>query len=195
MILPFNVRTWIGDDTGMHRQPILNALERYAARYPEERELIERFTKFVRAEPRCFERDCWSGHVTGSAWLVDRSGSRVLLTHHRKLGRWLQLGGHSDGDPDSFAVAQREAREESGLDVQGIFDRIFDVDIHPIPARGREPEHAHFDARYALRVVGSETFIATDESHALEWVPIDQMREYTAEASMLRMAHKWLAGT
>jgi 8-oxo-dGTP pyrophosphatase MutT (NUDIX family) len=175
----------------MHRQPILNALERYAACHPHEHALVERFVTFVRAEPRCFERDCWSGHVTGSAWLVDRSGSRVLLTHHRKLGRWLQLGGHSDGDPDSLAVAQREAREESGLVVEPIFDHIFDVDIHPIPARGADPEHAHFDARYALRVVGNEAFVATDESHALEWVRIDRMDRYTSEPSMLRMAEKW----
>src|SRR5262245_2750695 len=168
MTLPFILPTWIGDHSGMHRRPILNALEHYAASHPQELALVERFVRFVRSEPRCFERDCWSGHVTGSAWLVDRSGSRVLLTHHRKLGRWLQLGGHSDGDPDSFAVAQREAREESGLIVEPVthaglrhgepvgepFGELFDVDIHPIPARGDEPEHAHFDARYALRVVG-----------------------------------------
>ena len=70
----------------------------------------------VRAgHPDCFERSCVPGHVTGSAWLVSHDRSRFLLTHHRKLGRWLQLGGHSDGDPDTAQVALREAREESGI--------------------------------------------------------------------------------
>jgi 8-oxo-dGTP pyrophosphatase MutT (NUDIX family) len=176
----------------MHRQPILSALDRYASHHPSERNVVARFVTFVESEPRCFERDSWRGHVTGSAWLVDRSGARVLLTHHRKLGRWLQLGGHSDGDPDSFAVARREATEESGLVVEPIGDDIFDVDIHPIPARGADPEHAHFDVRYALRVVGSEAFRASDESHALEWVSIPEIARYTDEPSMLRMADKWL---
>ena len=177
----------------MHRQPILSALNRYASTHPSERDVVTRFIAFVDSEPRCFERDSWRGHVTGSAWLVDGTGTRVLLTHHRKLGRWLQLGGHSDGDPDTFAVARREAAEESGLIVEPIDVEIFDVDIHAIPARGADPEHSHFDARYAFRVVGSEAFIASDESHALEWVPIARMSSFTSEQSMLRMARKWMA--
>jgi len=52
-----------------------------------------------------------SGHITASAWVVDRAGTMALLTHHRKLGRWLQLGGHADGDPDVRRVALREAME------------------------------------------------------------------------------------
>lgn len=175
----------------MHRGQILNALDRYLARYPNERNVVARFDAFVRGEPRCFERDCWTGHVTGSAWVVDGSGTRVLLTHHRKLGRWLQLGGHSDGNHDSLEVALREAVEESGLDVRPLSTALFDVDIHPIPARGAEPEHAHFDARYALQVVGPESFATSEESHALEWVPIDAIDHFTNEPSMVRMATKW----
>ena len=79
------------------------------------------------------------------------AGDRVLLAHHRKLGRWLQPGGHSDGDPDTLAVALREAREESGLDVQALDDAIFDLDLHRIPARDREPAHLHFDVRSPFR--------------------------------------------
>jgi 8-oxo-dGTP pyrophosphatase MutT (NUDIX family) len=195
MCSPFTLDIEWEDDSGMHRQPILNALRRYALRHPTERDVVARFVAFVESEPRCFERDCWRGHVTGSAWVVDGTGTRVLLTHHRKLGRWLQLGGHSDGDPDSFAVAMREAMEESGLVVTPITTEIFDVDIHPIPARGTDPEHAHYDARYAFRIVGSETFTKSDESHALEWVPITAIERYTDEPSMLRMARKMIDET
>ncbi len=91
----------------------------YLTRYPHERASIERFIALLAGEPRCFHRDCFMpGHVTGSAWLVNRGGDEVLLTHHLKLGGWFQLGGHADGDTDVLAVAQREGEEESGLAIR-----------------------------------------------------------------------------
>ena len=177
----------------MHRQRVRQLIDEYARRHPDEREAIDWFRGFVEAEARCFERDCWSGHVTGSAWVVDASGSRVLLTHHRKLDRWLQLGGHSDGDPDTLAVAQREAEEESGLVVVPVRESVFDLDVHEIPARRQDPAHHHFDLRFAFAVVGSEDFEVSAESHDLAWVPIARLAEFTDENSMLRMAGKWLA--
>jgi 8-oxo-dGTP pyrophosphatase MutT (NUDIX family) len=118
----------------------------------------------------------------------------VLLTHHRKLGRWLQLGGHSDGDPDTLGVAQTEASEESGLCVRPLSEAVFDLDVHEIPARKGDPAHWHFDVRFALQVTGSEDFRVSGESLDLAWVPIDRLGEYTDEASMLRMARKWPGG-
>ena len=78
-------------------------------------------------------------------------GDRVLLAHHRELKRWLQPGGHSDGDPDTLPVALREAREESGLDVRALDNAVFDIDVHGIPARGGEPAHLYFDVRFVER--------------------------------------------
>lgn len=176
----------------MHRQRVRQLIDEYAARHPAEAETIERFRDFVNGNTRCFERDCWAGHVTGSAWVVDAAGTSVLLTHHRKLDRWLQLGGHSDGDPDTFAVARREAEEESGLSVSPVWASVFDLDVHLIPARKADPAHHHFDLRFAFRVMGGESFQVSDESHDLAWVPIAGIRAYTAERSMLRMADKWL---
>ncbi len=174
----------------MHRQPILNALRDYLDRYPRESALVQRFRAFVEAEPRCFQRDCWTGHVTGAAWLLDEAGARALLTHHKKLDRWLQLGGHSDGDPDTLAVAIREAEEESGLTVQPIETHIFDLDVHEIPARGEDPAHYHFDVRYLLRATGSDAFTVSDESHELVWVADEELRRFSDEWSVLRMAEK-----
>jgi 8-oxo-dGTP pyrophosphatase MutT (NUDIX family) len=176
----------------MFRAELIRSLADYRARYPEESATIERFEAFVRSEPRCFERDCWSGHVTGSAWVVDAPGALVLLTHHRKLNRWLQLGGHCDGDVDPLRVACREAVEESGLVVTPLSATLFDIDIHSIPARGSDPMHLHFDARFVFRIVGSDRYRVSDESHALSWVPIDAIESLTVEPSMLRMARKWL---
>ena len=175
----------------MHRTDLLELLERYAQRFPEEQATTSRFLDCVRRNERCFERDLWEGHVTGSAWLVDGSGRRVLLTHHRKLRRWLQLGGHSDGNPWPLAVAMQEAREESGLDVVPLSREIFDLDIHEIPARKQDPAHLHYDVRFALQVVGDEDFRISPESLDLAWVPINELRRFTDEPSMLRMAAKW----
>jgi 8-oxo-dGTP pyrophosphatase MutT (NUDIX family) len=179
----------------MHAAGVIDLLAAYQARHPEEAATVARFDAFVRGEPRCFERDCWSGHVTGSAWLVDATGARVLLTHHKKLDRWLQLGGHSDGDDNPLRVAYREAEEESGLRVTPVSRELFDVDIHAIPARNADPAHYHFDLRFALRVFGDEGFSVSSESRALAWVTIDELARYTSEPSMLRMARKWHAST
>jgi 8-oxo-dGTP pyrophosphatase MutT (NUDIX family) len=176
----------------MHRQPLIDQLADYAARHPDEADTVGRFMDFVKAEPLCFERSLASGHVTGSAWIVNPDGAHVLLTHHAKLDRWLQLGGHADGDPDVLAVALKEAREESGLhEFEPVGEGIFDLDIHPIPARKGDPEHLHYDVRYVLRATGNTDYIVSNESHDLRWVPLAGVAELTAEESMRRMVRKW----
>jgi 8-oxo-dGTP pyrophosphatase MutT (NUDIX family) len=175
----------------MHRAPLLRLLAEYAARHPDESDCVGRYTDFVSAHPDCFERSLAIGHVTGAAWILDRSGTRVLLTHHRKLNRWLQPGGHADGDPDVLATASREALEETGL--TGLVpdaETLFDLDVHPIPARGDIPEHLHYDARFLFRATGSEDFTVSEESHDLAWVPLGKLEDFTTEESILRLARK-----
>ena len=167
-------------------------IDAYRRRYPDEADAA-RLRRFLLRQPRCFERDCFDdGHVTGSAWLVDESAARVLLTHHRKLGRWLQLGGHSDGDTDTLAVAHREAEEESGLTVRPLDGAVLDVDIHTFPSRGADPAHLHYDVRFAFQAVGSDRFRVGPESVDLAWIDIDELSHVTPEESVLRMARKFM---
>ena len=175
----------------MHRHTLKALLAEYRERWPQESATVARFDAFVDSHPDCFHRSCRVGHITGSAWLVDRTDERVLLAHHAKLGRWLQPGGHSDGDPDTLAVALREAREESGLDVRALDDAIFDIDVHRIPAGGREPAHLHFDVRFLVQAE-YDRFRVSEESHALAWVPAAGVDALTDEESVLRMARKWV---
>jgi 8-oxo-dGTP pyrophosphatase MutT (NUDIX family) len=143
-------------------------------------------------EPDAFERSRADAHFTGSAWLVSADGERVLLTHHRKLNRWLQLGGHADGDADLARVALREAAEESGLSDLAIEGAVFDIDRHLIPARGEVPAHWHYDVRYVVRARGSERFAVSEESLALAWRSIaDIATDTSADASLRRMATRW----
>ena len=173
----------------LRRNKLLALLDRYRALYPDED--VTRFRRFVLRQPRCFERDCWDdGHVTGSAVVVDRLASRVLLTHHAKIGRWLQLGGHSDGNPDPLAVACKEAAEESGLAVAPLRTGIVDLDIHRIPARGGDPVHCHYDVRFLLQTRHSESFTTTPESLALKWVAFDDVQSFTTGPGLLRLVAK-----
>lgn len=176
----------------MHRAKLLELLRRYRPTDSADAACLARFTAFVESQPRCFERSLEPGHVTGSAWVMNRDGSRVLLTHHRKLNIWVQPGGHADGDSDVAAVAAREALEETGL--PGLMPRgegIFDLDIHRIPARGETAAHEHFDARFAFQATTSEAFAVSAESHALAWVALDELEKITREPSLLRMREKW----
>lgn len=177
----------------MHRQQLLDLLADYHTNHPQENHTCEAMISFVQAQAHCFERSLSEGHITGSCWLVDKMGTRVLLTHHKKLNRWLQLGGHADGDSDVLRVALKEAAEESGIAaLEACSDSLFDIDIHPIPARGPEPLHFHYDCRFAIRSTHSDDFIVSDESHDLAWIEVAQLGTRTTEESMLRMAHKWM---
>ncbi len=173
----------------MHRSKLIADLEAYGARWCDELAIVTRFIDFVRAETRCFERDCWAGHVTGSAWIVNPARTHVLLTHHKKLGKWLQPGGHSDGHNVTLEVALKEAVEESGLEVEPLDREPFDIDIHEIPAREQDPLHCHFDLRYRF-VAATDAYSVSDESHDLAWVEFGELRRYTQEPSMLRMLDK-----
>lgn len=176
----------------MHRNDLIHQLESYRDRWAQETETCDRFLAFVRGHADCFERSLLEGHVTGSAWLVNGASTHVLLTHHRKLEQWFQLGGHADGESDVARVAMTEAVEESGLaDLAFVADDVFDIDIHPIPERKGVPEHFHYDVRFAIQATRGEAFVVSEESLDLAWVAIDRLADYTSEASMLRMAKKW----
>lgn len=146
------------------------------------------FEEFARAHADCLLRTCLPGHFTGSAWVIDRARQRTLLTHHRKLDKWLQLGGHADGDADLLAVARREAEEESGLaQVTALSPIIFDLDRHAIPARGSEPAHWHYDVRFLFEADPTEPLVVTSESKDLSWVPLIEVTKLNAEESIARL--------
>jgi len=174
-----------------HRRPLLNDLEEYRKRYPRETDTLSRFVDFVSAHEDCFLRSQKLGHITASAWLLNPDSTSVLLTHHRKLNRWLQPGGHADGDSDILANAIREAQEESGItSIQVLSEAIFDLDIHTIPTHGKETAHLHYDVRYLLQAKHTR-YVVSAESHDLAWVDMQQIRDYSEEDSILRMADKW----
>ena len=175
--------------------PLAALLDAYAQRWPAEAATLSEFRALLaEGGDLPFRRERLAGHFTGSAWLVSADDRRVLLTHHRKLDIWVQLGGHADGDTDLASVALKEAEEESGLTGLRVEPELFDIDRHWIPERGDVPGHYHYDARFVVRAGGNEVFVVSEESHALAWREIDAIARSTdADPSLQRMAGKWLA--
>lgn len=175
----------------MHRRSLLSQLAVYQPLRAQDAAARDRIARFVEEHEACFERSLAIGHVTGSAWIVDAGRSRCLLTHHRKLDRWLQLGGHADGDADVLAVAMREAREESGLvSLRVVAPSIFDCDVHAIPGRGPEPAHHHYDVRFLLEADADEPLVVSEESRELAWVACEHVATLSPDDSVVRMVEK-----
>ena len=174
-------------------QQLRQAFEGYSRRHPEHEEVAREFLALLEGDGvDPFTRERLAGHFTGSAWLVSADGQRALLTHHRKLQRWLQLGGHADGDHDLTAVALREAEEESGLPGLALASaEIFDLDRHWIPERKDVPGHWHYDVRYVVVAGSNEAFVVSEESLELAWRPVAEIASEEDE-SMRRMARRWL---
>lgn len=178
----------------MNRAVLLAALAEYAPPTPEEAESLARIRRLLESPADPFARANPEGHVTASAIVARPDGSEFLLIHHRKLGRWLQPGGHTeDADASAFDAALREAREETGI---ASFDRpigeeILDVDVHAIPAHKRDPAHSHFDVRYLL--TSAETAhaaLAEDPGRPMRWVSLEQGRAMGLDASLDRALEK-----
>lgn len=114
-------------------------------------------------------RSCRTGHLTGSAAVIDASRRAGLILHHVKLDRWLQPGGHADGQGDLAAVAVTEATEETGLAGLRVLQPAIDLDVHPIAARPGEPAHLHLDVRFLVLAPPGAEPGGNHESHELAW--------------------------
>ena len=173
-----------------HRQTLLAALQSYQPFDRQEAADQQRTIEFLNQETDCFSRDNQNGHITASSWIVHQQSSMILLTHHRKLNRWFQLGGHMEAGEDPLTSALREASEESGIhELEAINDQLFDIDVHLIPARGNQDAHFHYDLRYLLSAKHTETKLS-DESHQLKWFAIEQLSFLDQDHSLQRMAKK-----
>lgn len=180
----------------MHRKHIIDKLRSYELTNPKDRETVTQFLQFIERNPNCFERSLKEGHITGSAWLLDSEKKKALLMHHKKLNKWLQLGGHADGDSNILRVALRESKEESGIDqIKSLSEEIFDLDIHLIPSRKEEPEHYHYDIRYLFQVVKNDSYTVNHESNDMKWFTADELSHMDLDSSMKKLLAKWQAVT
>ncbi|MEO8191765.1 MAG: NUDIX hydrolase [Acidobacteriota bacterium] len=172
---------------------LLDELRSHIPGDARESDSLERIREFVATSADPFARDNAAGHVTGSAIVARPDGSAFLLIHHRKLDRWLQPGGHSDPeDATVLETALREVREETGAQdlVPANGGRALDVDVHPIPARGSEPAHFHFDVRYLVILQGDAGAGEPAEVSGLAWFTPGEALKAGVDASLVSSLRK-----
>lgn len=166
-------------------------MENYRTPFEEEQSLVIDFVQLT-GDPLAYKRERTEGHFTASAWIVNKRRTHTLLSLHNKLNRWLQLGGHADGNENLLEVAMDEAREESGLSSLRIVDQfIFDIDKHIIPANVRESQHFHYDVRFLIEAEIDEPLKISKESKDLAWISFDSVADTVQyNISILRMLEK-----
>jgi len=173
------------------RRSLSLLLEEYAEGFPQESEVVTRFQEFLLSGEVLQGKDNPKRHITASTWIVNPHRTKALLTHHAKLHKWVQLGGHTDEGEDWTAAALREAREESGLAEFRLIEKgLFDLDIHEIPARPGQAAHDHYDLRFLVEADDTVPLTVSEESHDLAWVPLGDLEQFTQEESQLRMKRK-----
>jgi 8-oxo-dGTP pyrophosphatase MutT (NUDIX family) len=147
---------------------------------------------FIDRHDDALHRSCRAGHLTGSALVVDAAGERVVVLHHRKLGRWLQPGGHCDGDANLAAVALREATEETGIDGLRVLAVAVDLDVHEVAPPDDGP-HLHLDVRYLVQAPPGAEPRRNHESNEIRWATLDELTELDLDEGTWRMVRHGLA--
>jgi 8-oxo-dGTP pyrophosphatase MutT (NUDIX family) len=151
-----------------------------------------RILEFIDAHPDALHRSCLEGHLTGSAAVLDPSTRHVLLLFHAKVQRWLQPGGHADGDGDLARVALREAEEETGIAGLAVLTPAIDLDVHVFHnAKAVEPDHLHLDVRHLVIAPPGSVAETNHESDAARWVPVDEIA--SVDAGTVRMVQSAVA--
>lgn len=141
-----------------------------------------------------FERSNESGHITGSALVVDEKGN-ILLNHHKKANIWIQFGGHCDHETDVRKVALRETMEETGFaasQLRFLTKSFVDCAIYDIPANRTKGEnaHKHYDINFLI-MTNSHDFVKSQESTELRWcTPAEALKLVAGDAACTRMINK-----
>lgn len=133
------------------------------------------------------------GHLTGSALVVDAARQRVLVLLHTKLGRWLQPGGHADGDLELAGVALREATEETGIVGLRVLLPAVDLDLHPVDHGDVLGRHLHLDLRFVVLAPPEAVVVGNHESQALRWLTLPELEQVADEVGLVRLARSGLA--
>lgn len=178
------------DDLELARAAVIGALPGSASHEQARAEMLA----FIEAHPDALHRSCVTGHLTGSALVVDPSTRHVLLLFHTKVQRWLQPGGHADGDGNLAHVALREAHEETGIEGLSVVTPAIDLDVHVFQsAAGAEPDHLHLDVRHLVLAPAGAVATSNHESEGMAWVALDDLGRYDVDPGTVRMARAGLA--
>lgn len=149
-------------------------------------DIKRKFFELTALEPGALDRSTTPGHLTGSALVFNHDATQTLLMFHTKLQRWLQPGGHADGEANLARVALKEATEETGIEGLEIVDPAIDLDIHNVAKAGSEPVW-HYDVRFIVFAPEGASPVGNHESQDIRWVSLDDLDEYGLDEGHHRM--------
>ena len=169
---------------------IIKQIEDYKPYNSQEEKDKEVFLKYLKTFDNYLSRENEYGHMTSSAFVLNKERTKIIMIHHNLYNSWGWMGGHADGDSDLLHVAIKEAQEESGLkNIKAISEDILILDTLSVLGHTKKgkyvPAHVHLSVAFALEADENNSLhIKEDENSGVKWVPIDQMVKLSDESFM-----------
>lgn len=166
---------------------MIHQIEKYRPYNEQEKRDKEFILQCLREQKHIFSRDSRIAHMTASAWVVNKTRTKVLMVYHNLYDSWSWLGGHADGEEDLLAVAVREVREESGIrDVRPVTEDIYSLEVLTVDGHVKRGQyvssHLHLNVTYLLEASEEESLrIKPDENSGVAWFGLKEAVEASAE--------------
>tara|TARA_R110000868_G_scaffold112681_4_gene303233 strand:- start:557 stop:1105 length:549 start_codon:yes stop_codon:yes gene_type:complete len=173
----------------IEKQELIQQVEAYPKNDSHKQKILE----FLAINKDFWTKSNTLGQITASCWVLNKDRTKALMTHHKKLNRWLQIGGHLEPEDGSIVDSCiRELKEESGLtQFKLLQEEIFDLDVHDIPeSKKGVPAHIHYDIRMFFEANENEIIqFDKEESNKIVWMNLTEIEKLNDE-SILRMIRK-----
>ena len=169
------------------KEKLIRQIERYTPFNEQESADKATLLTLLRQDTDISRRDHLIAHLTASAWVVNPERNKVLMAYHNLYNSWAWLGGHADGNFDLAIVAEKEAREESGLtDVRLVSDDILSLEILTVDGHEKKgnyvPSHLHLNLTYLLEAdPNAPICIKEDENSQVGWINFADIAVKSAE--------------